>query len=102
MTPDLLSLQLVYPCPKKNYFLQFNSLTKEGIVPDFDFDSAKALDDHECEVFKNQTAILVIELGAPTLLRTQQNVRTTFADQIANLGSLELPYFSFLLQIVKA
>jgi hypothetical protein len=40
-------------------------------------------------MFKKQMAVLVIELGAPTLLRTEQNVRTTFADQIANLGEVE-------------
>ena len=60
-------------------------MISDGIFPEFGGGN-DALDQYQCDLVKNQTAVLIIELGAPTLLRTQQTVRTTFADQIANLG----------------
>jgi hypothetical protein len=63
-------------------------LTKDGVFPEFYQNNE--FDQFDCDLVKNQTAVLIIELGAPTLMRTQQTVRTTFADQIANLGYFHL------------
>jgi hypothetical protein len=62
-------------------FLQkFNQLTTKGSLeqdPDF-----------ACNYIRNQTAVLIIEMGSPVYLRTMQSVRVTLSDQIANLGKV--------------
>ena len=62
-------------------FLQkFNQLTTKGSLeqdPDF-----------AGNYIRNQTAVLIIEMGSPVYLRTMQSVRVTLSDQIANLGNV--------------
>ncbi len=62
-------------------FLQkFYQLTTKGsFEKDLDF---------ACNYIQNQTAVLIIEMGAPKYLRTMQSVRVTLSDQIANLGNI--------------
>ena len=60
-------------------------MTKEGVFPVFS--ANPDLDKFYCDLVKNQTAVLIIELGSPTMMRTEQTVRTTLADQVASLGN---------------
>ncbi len=38
---------------------------------------------------KFQTALVIIQLVSPSILRTEQTVRNTFADKIASMGEFQ-------------
>ena len=68
----------------------FNSITTEALLPDSDAERQRI-----CDLVRNKTAVLIVEIGAPTFMRTQIALRTSFGDKIANLGKIQhLQYYS--------
>ena len=78
-----------------NFLDNFNSLITDGVFPDSDDIKAQRI----CEFVRNETAVLVIEIGAPTFMRTQQALRTSLGDKIANLGTTQ-PFRYNLLNLI--
>ena len=78
-----------------NFLDNFNSLITNGVSPDTD----DTKDQRICEFVRNETAVLVIEIGAPTFMRTQQALRTSLGDKIANLGTTQ-PFWYNLLNLI--